>query len=120
MTVQITSPADGAAVSSPFTVQLSTSVPIGEPDTGRHHVHLYYDGQTAEGEYDIVYGETATVDRLSPGRHQIEAVIANADHSLTDARTTITVDVGGAAPAQTPTDGTSTTAPASDRGGYGY
>ena len=70
---------------------------IGEPDTGLHHVHLYYDGNTADGEYDLVYEPRFTVDRLDPGEHTIEAVIANADHSLTDARTEITVTVGDAA-----------------------
>jgi hypothetical protein len=94
MSVTITEPSDGSEVGSPFDVQVDTSVPIGEPDTGRHHVHLYYDGNTADGEYDLVYDESFTIDRLDPGEHTIEAVIANADHSLTDAREEITVMVG--------------------------
>ena len=80
-----------------FDVEVDTSVDIGEPDTGLHHVHLYYDGNTADGEYDLVYEPEFTVDRLDPGEHTIEAVIANADHSLTDARTEVTVTVGDAA-----------------------
>jgi hypothetical protein len=99
MTISIKSPADGAQVTEPFTVEVDTSVPVGEPSTGRHHVHLYYDGATAEGEYDIVYANSAEVTRLSPGQHVIEAVIANADHSTTDARQKITVNVGAGAPA---------------------
>jgi hypothetical protein len=63
-------------------------------------VHLYYDGDTSEGEYDLVYGTSFTVERdLGEGEHTIEAVIANADHSLTDARDEVTVTVGGGAPA---------------------
>src|SRR5262249_44837823 len=42
--IRITSPTDGATVGRTFTVELDPSVPIGEPSTGRHHVHLYYDG----------------------------------------------------------------------------
>jgi hypothetical protein len=97
MTISVSEPADGAEVGSPFDVAVDTSVDIGEPDTGLHHVHLYYDGDTDEGDYDLVYGPTFTVDRsLDPGEHTIEAVIANADHSLTDARDEVTVTVGDA------------------------
>jgi hypothetical protein len=130
MTISIADPADGAEVGSTFDVTLDSSVPVGEPDTGRHHVHLYYDGNTAEGEYDIVYGTTATVDRVDPGEHTIEAVIANPDHSTTDATDEITVMVGDSAGASDGSggsgdtsgsggDATSTTM--DDSGGdYGY
>ena len=63
-------------------------------------MHLYYDGEQSDGEYDIVYSvdEPWTVDRdLSPGEHTIEAFIANADHSLTGASDEITVMVGDGA-----------------------
>jgi hypothetical protein len=94
LSISVTSPADGAVVGEEFEVDVDTSVPIGETDTGRHHVHLYFDGETAEGEYDIVYDVPFTVTRsLSPGEHTVEAVIANADHSTTDARQEFTVTV---------------------------
>ncbi|HEX6569095.1 MAG TPA: hypothetical protein VF015_08015 [Acidimicrobiales bacterium] len=92
-TIDITAPAGGAEVGRSFDVEIDSSESLGEPDTGRHHVHLYYDGNTQEGEYDVVYGDSATVDGLDPGEHTVEAVIANADHSLTDARDEITVTV---------------------------
>jgi hypothetical protein len=102
-------------------VSVDSSVPLGEPDTGRHHVHLYYDGNTAEGEYDIVYGTTATVDRLDAGEHTIEAVIANPDHSTTDARDEITVTVGDEAGGGGSGGGSTTTTTTDDSGGdYGY
>ena len=119
MTISIADPAEDTQVGGSFDVTVDSSVPLGEPDTGRHHVHLYYDGNTAEGEYDLVYEPRFTVDRLDPGEHTIEAVIANADHSLTDARTEITVTVGDAAgggPATTSDATTDTTADS----GYGY
>jgi hypothetical protein len=128
MTISIADPGDGAQVGRSFDVSVDSSVPVGEPDTGRHHVHLYYDGNTAEGEYDIVYGTTATVDRLDPGEHTIEAVIANPDHSTTDARDEITVTVGDEAGASGNGSGSSgsgatTTTTMDDSGGgsgYGY
>ena len=98
LSISVTSPADGATVGEEFEVDVDTSVPIGETDTGRHHVHLYYDGERAEGEYDIVYDVPFTVTRqLSPGEHTVDAVIANADHSTTDANQefTVTVEPGG-------------------------
>ena len=128
MTISIADPTDSAQVGRSFDVTVDSSVPLGEPDPGRHHVHLYYDGNTAEGEYDIVYGTTATVDRLDPGEHTIEAVIANPDHSTTDATDEITVTVGDEAGASGNGSGggaTTTTTPTTmgDSGGdsgYGY
>jgi hypothetical protein len=128
MTVAIADPTDGAEVGRSFDLTVDSSVPLGETDTGRHHVHLYYDGNTAEGEYDIVYGTTATVDRLDPGEHTIEAVIANPDHSTTDARDEITVTVGEDAGASDGGSGdgsggdatTTTTEDTGDDPGYDY
>lgn len=117
LAVEIMSPTDGSDVGQSFEVELDTSVLVGEPDTGRHHVHLYYDGATGEGDYDIVYGNAFTVTRLAPGEHQMEAVIANADHSLTEARQAITINVTDDA---SPDSGTpDESAPAADDG-YGY
>ena len=36
------------------------------PDTGRDHVHLYYDGNRAAGQYGIAYAKTFTVTGLTP------------------------------------------------------
>ncbi|HEX6238110.1 MAG TPA: hypothetical protein VFZ68_13005 [Acidimicrobiales bacterium] len=119
LTISIQDPADGTQVSTPFDLELDTSVPLGEPDTGRHHVHVFYDGNTGDGEYDLVFEETHSVDRqLDEGEHTVEAVIANADHSLTSAtdEVTVTVGGGGAGGADTGTDATDT-----DTGiDYGY
>jgi len=97
-TVAISSPADGATVGRSFDVKLDVNFPIGAPDTGRDHVHLYYDGNRAEGQYGIAYAKTFTVTGLSPGEHEIEAVVAHADHSTTDAHSQpITVMVSDSA-----------------------
>ena len=85
-TVAIGSPADGATVGRSFDVKLDVNFPIGAPDTGRDHVHLYYDGNRATGQYGIAYAKTFTVTGLTPGT-EIEAVVAHADHSTTNAHT---------------------------------
>ena len=99
LSVSIDEPADGADVGAEFTVRMSPSVEVGNPDTGLHHLHLYYDGNTDDGEFDMVFGDTATVTGLDPGEHVIEAVVVNPDHSPTDARAEIMVNVteGGGA-----------------------
>jgi hypothetical protein len=103
--LDITGPADGATVAREFTVTLDPSVSIGEPSTGRNHVHLYYDGNrsTDQADYDISYDDSFTVTRLEPGRHTIEAVLANADHSLTDVHATVAVTVSESGTVDTPT-----------------
>jgi hypothetical protein len=113
--IAIDEPADGAEVSGEFAVSMTPSVDVGEPETGLHHIHLYYDGAMGDGEYDMVFADSTTVTRpLEPGEHTIEAVIVNADHTPTDARTTITVNVTGSAAGAGP--GAETTLPTM----YGY
>lgn len=94
MTVEITSPEDGAEVAAPVELELDSSVDIGETDTGLHHFHVHYDGDAEN--YDIVYEEgthTAGQD-LAPGEHTVQLVLANADHSETDVTDEVTVTVG--------------------------
>jgi hypothetical protein len=114
LSVAITSPEDGAEVGTTFDLEVDAGVPLGEPGTESHHVHVFYDGNTQDGEFDMVFGTTFTIDRLEPGEHTVEAVIANADHSLTEARDQVTITVADE-PAGGGTDATE-----SDTGGYDY
>ncbi len=94
--ISIAVPSDGAQVSVPFDVQLDSSVPLGAPETGDHHAHLYFDSSTDAADYDIVYGTTWQVTRpLAPGPHTITVALANADHSLAGPTQKITVNVTG-------------------------
>lgn len=117
LAISIVSPRDGDTVGNSFDVEVESDTEFGEPDTGLHHVHLYYDGDTDSGDYDIVYDNAFTVDRLDAGEHTIEAVIANADHSLTDARDQVTVTVGDEAGG---TGGVGTTVEDDEPDPYGY
>src|SRR5262245_23586768 len=115
--VAITSPANGSHVSSRFGVDLAINFPIGNPSTGRNHVHLYYDGNRKEGEYGIAYSTHFTVTGLSPGMHHIQAVVALADHTPTDVHSrVITVDVGTGRGGSAPSD----TTPMTSSGNAGY
>jgi hypothetical protein len=95
LSLGIASPSDNGQVTTPFEVQLDSSVPLGSPETGRHHVHLYYDTATPTGEYDLVYGDRAQVTTLPPGTHTILASLRNANHGDAGPRALISVTVGG-------------------------
>jgi hypothetical protein len=89
--------ADGATVMIPFDVALDASVPLGDPSTGNHHAHIYFDTDTSAADYDIVYGTTWQVTRqLSPGQHTLTVALANPDHSLAGPTKSITIQVGDA------------------------
>jgi hypothetical protein len=117
-TLRLLSPANDATVGRNFVVSFDSNRAIGEPSTGLNHVHLYYDGNrtTNQAEYDKAYTKSFTVTRLQPGRHTIEAVLANADHSTTDVHTQIVVTVSATASSAPP----SATPPTTSSGGYGY
>jgi hypothetical protein len=89
--VTIASPANGAHVGRSVEVKMNLGFAIGQPDTGRKHIHLHVDNSS---QYTISYTATHTL-QLDPGKHTIVAVVANADHSETKTRSRpVTVDVG--------------------------
>jgi hypothetical protein len=111
LTLSVAAPTDGAEVSIPFEVAVTSNVPIGPPETGNHHLHIYYDGRTATGDYDVVETGTVQVTReLTPGEHTIVVSLRNADHSAAGPSQTITVVVGGSSGAGGPSP-TAPTAP---------
>src|SRR5918996_2646216 len=75
LSLRISGPMEGAQVSDPFTITLDANVPLDDPSTGEHHVHLCFDGADCdvESEYALVYGETFEASDLSPSEHTIEA-----------------------------------------------
>lgn len=123
MTLRISSPTDGASVSEPFKVTFDSSVPLGKPTTGDHHVHLCFDGGSCDelSQSVIAYGNSVMVTNLSPGMHTIEASLRNADHSDTGVSATISVDVsGGSAGSQAGSQSGSSTGASGPSKGYGY
>ena len=107
--VTITSPSDGDTVDIPFMLEWDSTVPLGEPDTGKDHVHVYVDGQT--NDYTVVGGNEFQVKDLSPGEHTVEISLQHADHSPVGPTSEISVTVGG---------GGGSESPSSDGGGGGY
>lgn len=123
MTLKISSPTNGGSVSEPFKVTFDSSVPLGKPTTGDHHVHLCFDGGSCDelSQSVIAYGNSVMVTNLSPGMHTIEASLRNADHSDTGVSATISVDVsGGSAGSQAGSQSGSSTGASGPSKGYGY
>jgi hypothetical protein len=92
-------------------VKLDASVPLGDPSTGEHHVHLCFDGANCDAEYSLVYGNSMQVTGLTPGPHTIEASLRNADHSAAGATDSISVTVSGSASPRSPSSGGTTPPP---------
>jgi hypothetical protein len=122
LSLSITSPADGAEVSVPFDVELESSVPLGDPETGNHHAHLYFDTDISSEDYELVYGTSVQVARdLAPGEHTIVASLRNADHSDAGPSQEITVTVvAGDGSSSESSDESSSPPPSSDDGGIDY
>lgn len=93
LSIDIQEPADGDEVAIPFTLEFSSSEEIGSTDTGKHHIHVWYDGN--EDEYEVVEEESFEVTELSSGEHTITASLRNADHSAAGAEDEIKVTVTG-------------------------
>jgi hypothetical protein len=113
--VTITSPSEGADVGSSFPVRWDTSVRLGEPSTGRDHVHVFVDGHA--DDYTVVGGNEFMLKGLSPGKHIVNVTLQHADHSPAGAGDEVEVDVSGSGGtgATTPPPDTDTPDP-----GYGY
>jgi hypothetical protein len=116
MQVSVSEPADGASVQLPFTLRVNSSVPLGPTKSGNHHVHVFFDGN--DKQYEVVESDTVEISSksksaagLSPGKHELNVSLRNADHSAAGAETKLTVDVGGSgggqpqAPTNTPYGG---------------
>jgi hypothetical protein len=110
-TLSFATPAAGAPVASPVKFSVNVSgTQIGQPETGKMHLHIYVDNSS---KYQIVYATSGQVD-MPAGMHTLKAVLAQPNHSETNVNATQQVQVtgGGQAPATTANDG--------GGGGYGY
>jgi hypothetical protein len=94
-TIGFANPTEGATVSIPFDVELTSSVTLDDPETGSHHAHIYFDTTTDAADYDIVYGNSWQVTRqLEPGEHTLTVALANPDHSLAGPTQELRIVVG--------------------------
>jgi hypothetical protein len=115
MTVSVVEPARDAKIGLPFTVKIDAGVPLGPTESGKHHVHLWFDDNA--NDYLVVESETAEVKGgltatlsgkpmpLPPGEHVIHVSLRNANHSPAGADTEIPVQIAaGGAPTTAPAE----------------
>jgi X-X-X-Leu-X-X-Gly heptad repeat protein len=111
MSVSIAEPAKDAKVTMPFTVKVDAGVPLGPTESGKHHVHLWFDNDA--NDYAVVESDSVQIApglqalsgkamQLTDGMHTIHISLRNANHSAAGADTQIEVQVAGAATAETP------------------
>lgn len=97
-------PMADAQVTSPVKVSFTVSgADIGQPETGKMHLHLYVDDAS---DYKILYATQGAVD-VPQGTHMLKAVLAQPNHTETSVTTTQQIQVtgGGQAPATTSSGG---------------
>ncbi|NUT32572.1 MAG: hypothetical protein HOV79_05795 [Hamadaea sp.] len=119
MRVAVVSPAADARVALPFTVQIDSSVPLGDEASGLHHVHLYFDGNS--DDYLIVESTTVQVAEAPAGAHTLHLSLRNANHSAAGAETEVplTISGTGGTPPTSPAPTEPAPSPTGD-GGYTY
>lgn len=111
--LSITSPSEGDTVGSSFMVKWDSSVSLGEPDTGKDHVHVFVDGNA--NDYTVVGGDSFEVKGLSPGEHTVDVTLQHADHSSAGADDQVDVTVSGSGGSMSPSESDS-----SGSGGMNY
>lgn len=94
-TVQITSPSEGEVVSLPFEATIEASVPLGSPEAGLHHVHVWF-GDDVDS-YQVVEGTVAQITIAPDGNQEMHVSLRNADHSEAGVETSIPIVVSGGA-----------------------
>lgn len=107
----ITSPSEDDTVGGTFTVKWEANVDLGEPETGRDHVHVFVDGNA--NDYTVVGGDSFQVSGLSPGEHTVDVTLQHADHSSAGAKDQVDVTVSGSGGTMSPSE-------SSGGGGYNY
>jgi hypothetical protein len=95
LSVIVVEPISGATVSTPFTVKVDSSVPLGPSESGQHHVHIWFDD--SESDYLIVESNTTQITDAHSGQHTMHVSLRNANHSPAgaEATTPITIGIGG-------------------------
>jgi hypothetical protein len=104
LSVLVVEPVSGTTVSTPFTVKVDSSVPLGPSESGQHHVHIWFDDN--ESDYLIVESSTTRITDAPSGQHTMHVSLRNANHSPAGAEATTPITVGGGGgPAPSPSAG---------------
>lgn len=87
------SPGDGDVVTVPFEVQVSTSAALGPPESGLHHLHIWFGDDAATqviGEDRIV-----RITNAPSGEHVMHVSLRHADHTAAGADLSVRLTIVG-------------------------
>lgn len=87
------SPATGDVVGLPFEVLINTSAPLGPPDEGLHHIHIWFGDDVAAqtiGEDRVI-----RINNAPDGQHDMHISLRHADHSAAGADITVRITISG-------------------------
>jgi hypothetical protein len=93
LSMSVTEPTMGASVTAPFTVKVSSSVPLGVVSTGMHHLHIWFDGDA--NKYQMVESDTGQVKSVPAGAHAMHVSLRNADHTAAGVDVEVPLTVSG-------------------------
>lgn len=93
MSVTVVEPAAGAQVQVPFTVRVDSSNELGPEDSGKHHVHIWFDND--EDNYIVVESDSTQITEAPSGEHTMHVSLRNANHSATGVEATTKINIGG-------------------------
>jgi hypothetical protein len=111
----VVAPVSGATVAVPFDVRLESSVPLGPEESGKHHVHIWFDDN--EADYMVVESDSVRITDAPSGQHTMHVSLRNANHSPAGEEVTTQVTIGTGAPAS---PAPASSAPADGPPDYGY
>ena len=108
LSVSIVEPVRGALVQLPFQVKFTSSEELGTMSSGKHHVHVWFDDDTAN--YIMIESDSGKIEKAPAGSHTMHVSLRKADHSPAGAEAELMVTVAGGAPgtgipAPSPTSG---------------
>lgn len=89
----LVSPKDGDIVTLPFEVLINTTAALGPPDSGLHHLHIWFGDDVAAQ----VIGEDRVVriTNAPDGEHEMHVSLRHADHSAAGADLSVRVVISG-------------------------
>jgi len=91
MTLSIVSPKAGQTVYLPFEVKVKANVPLGNPATGEHHIHIWFDNN--RGDYNMFGSDNAEITSASFGPHTVHVSLNNPDHTPTGIETSVEIEI---------------------------
>ncbi|MEJ3744835.1 hypothetical protein WEI85_16255 [Actinomycetes bacterium KLBMP 9797] len=98
MSVTVVEPAAGAEVQVPFTVRVDATTELGPQESGKHHVHVWFDDD--EDNYTMIEADSGPITKAPSGEHTMHVSLRNANHSAAGVEATTELTITGGTPGE--------------------